>query len=86
MKHYPKLTLSDDEYRLAMAYAADRGYPLATIAKAALMAEVKRHAGRSGLLAAIHDIARREVQECLADALTARSPRGDGGSGGITGS
>ena len=78
MKHYPQLTLSDDEYRLVMAYAADRGYPLATIARSALMAEVKRHATRSGLLTAIRDIAREEVRKGIADALAARSPRGDG--------
>ena len=55
--------LSDDNYRLAVAYAADRGLPLASIARSALMAEVKRHATRSGLLTAMHEMVKQMIAE-----------------------
>jgi len=64
--------LPADAMRLAEAYAADRGLPLASIARAALMAEVNRHAGRSHLLDQVWDLLEQRLPELIASAVQTR--------------
>jgi len=55
------LTLPESDYALARAHAADRGLPLAALARSLLMAEIKRHAHRTGLLSEIERIVDRRI-------------------------
>ena len=47
------VTLSKEEGRLAKAYADDRGLPLGSLARSALMADVRRTINRSHLREAV---------------------------------
>ena len=79
MSHHIKVTFTDNnDYSLALAYAKDRGIPLAAIARSLVMSEVNRHAKRSGLLTALEGLIDAKVAVAVEDALAARSHVGDG--------
>jgi post-segregation antitoxin (ccd killing protein) len=65
---YRKFTVSleSDDYSLAEAHAKDRGLKVSQLARVTLLAELKRHARKEGLLA--------EIERIVEDRLSRVSP------------
>ena len=73
MSHRITFGLDDANFALATAYAADRGLEVYEVARSMLIAEVKRHAHRSGLLSEIEKIIEQKVADRLPNETTPKN-------------